>query len=70
MNPAKTSDDLYIRFHGVSQWYRHDYSKEELSEWAQKIKDSGAHRVYAYFNNDRDGHAIKNAKSLLRLLRS
>ena len=67
---VKTSDDLYIRFHGVSQWYRHDYSKEELSEWAQKIKDSGAHRVYAYFNNDRDGHAIKNAKSLLRLLRS
>jgi uncharacterized protein YecE (DUF72 family) len=65
---VKTADDIYVRFHGTSQWYRHDYSKNELSSWARKIRESGAHRVYAYFNNDREGHAIKNAKSLLRLL--
>ncbi len=65
---VKTSDDIYIRFHGTSQWYRHNYSKDELAAWAHKIKESGARRVYAYFNNDRDGHAIQNAKSLLRML--
>ena len=26
---VKTADDVYIRFHGTRQWYRHDYSKEE-----------------------------------------
>jgi uncharacterized protein YecE (DUF72 family) len=67
---VKTSDTLYIRFHGVRQWYRHDYSSVELASWAEKIRASGAIRVYAYFNNDRDGNAIKNARTLLRMLRS
>jgi uncharacterized protein YecE (DUF72 family) len=67
---VKTADDIYIRFHGVSKWYRHDYSKDELSKWAEKVKGCGADRVYAYFNNDFDGYAIKNAKSFARLLRS
>jgi uncharacterized protein YecE (DUF72 family) len=66
----QTGEDIYIRFHGVRQWYRHDYSEDELRSWAKKIRASGATRVYAYFNNDRDGHAIKNAKSLLRMLQN
>jgi uncharacterized protein YecE (DUF72 family) len=63
-----TADDVYIRFHGTKQWYRHDYSKEELKVWADRIRASGAKRVWAYFNNDRDGNAIKNARGLTRLL--
>jgi uncharacterized protein YecE (DUF72 family) len=66
----KTADDIYVRFHGVKQWYRHDYSSTELSLWAERMKASGARRVWAYFNNDRDGHAIKNARAMLRLLRT
>ncbi len=65
----KTADDIYVRFHGITQWYRHNYSKAELAVWAQRIKDSGAERVWAYFNNDRDGYAIKNAHELLRQLK-
>ena len=65
---VKTADDVYVRFHGTKQWYRHDYSKEELAVWAERIRASGARRVWAYFNNDRDGYAIKNARSLMRLL--
>ena len=42
---VKTSDDIYIRFHGTSRWYRHNYSKDELAAWAHKIKESGARRV-------------------------
>lgn len=66
---VKTADDVYIRFHGIKQWYRHDYTLAELSAWAKKIKSSGAKGVWAYFNNDRDCYAIKNARSLRRLLR-
>jgi len=64
----KTADDIYIRFHGTKQWYRHDYTKEELSLWAKRIDESGAKTVWAYFNNDRNGYAPKNARVLFRLL--
>jgi uncharacterized protein YecE (DUF72 family) len=66
----KTADDIYVRFHGVKQWYRHDYSEEELSVWAKRIKESGAKRVWVYFNNDYEGYATKNAHLLSSLLRS
>ena len=65
---VKTADDVYIRFHGIKQWYRHDYTHEELSIWAKRIGASGASQVWAYFNNDRNGYAIKNARQLQRLL--
>ena len=66
----KTADDLYVRFHGVKQWYRHDYSDAELAVWAERIRASGAKRLWAYFNNDRDGYAITNARELFRQLRT
>ena len=65
---VKTADEIYIRFHGVGQWYRHDYAPNELAVWVERIKASGASRVWAYFNNDREGYAIKNARALLRRL--
>lgn len=64
----KTSDEIYVRFHGTRQWYRHDYSQQELTRWATRIRASGARRIWAYFNNDQHGYAIRNAKTLLRLL--
>jgi uncharacterized protein YecE (DUF72 family) len=66
---VRTVDDVYVRFHGTTRWYRHDYTKEELAVWAQRIRASGARRVWAYFNNDREGYAIKNARELLRQLK-
>ena len=65
-----TADDVYIRFHGIKQWYRHDYTPEELAVWVERVRASGAKRVWAYFNNDRDGFAIKNARTFFKLLRS
>lgn len=65
---VKTTDEVYVRFHGTKRWYRHDYSREELKVWSDRIRASGAKRVWAYFNNDREGFAIKNARTLLRLL--
>ena len=67
---VKTTDEIYLRFHGLTRWYRHDYSADELAVWVRRIKASGCKRVWAYFNNDRDGHAIRNAKEFLRQLRA
>jgi uncharacterized protein YecE (DUF72 family) len=64
----RTSDEIYIRFHGPKQWYRHDYTDDELIVWVKRIRQSGAKTVWAYFNNDRDGYSIKNAKRLSELL--
>jgi uncharacterized protein YecE (DUF72 family) len=66
----KTADDIYIRFHGIKRWYRHDYSKAELSIWAERIRNSGAKTVWAYFNNDRNMFAIKNARRLRSMLKN
>ncbi len=66
----RTADEVYVRLHGPKRWYRHDYSKEELAEWADRIKASGAKRAWIYFNNDNDAHAPKNAIALRRMLRS
>jgi uncharacterized protein YecE (DUF72 family) len=64
----RTADEVYVRLHGPRRWYRHDYSKEELEEWADRIRASGAKRAWIYFNNDNDAHAPKNATVLRRML--
>lgn len=64
----KTSEIIYIRFHGTSRWYRHDYTTEELMLWAEKIRGSGAREAWIYFNNDRQGFAIENARELRKML--
>ena len=66
---VKTADDIYIRFHGIKNWYRHDYSGAELDEWVSRVVAAKPKRVWAYFNNDRDGHAIRNARELRRQLK-
>ena len=61
-----TSDMIYIRFHGPTGKYAGNYSKSALQSWAKWIKDNLKEKkaVYAYFNNDYNAYAIKNAKTL------
>lgn len=69
-DPAiRTAGEIYIRFHGVEKWYRHDYSAGELADWASRIRAADAEHVWAYFNNDFNGYAIKNATMLREMLR-
>ena len=65
---VKTADAIYVRFHGVKLWYRYDYSDEELEPWVKKIRRSKTKEVWAYFNNDFDGCAFRNAQRLKELL--
>ena len=62
------AERVYLRLHGRSRWYRHDYTSDELAIWAQKIANSGAKEAWIYFNNDREGFAIRNALELRGLL--
>jgi len=65
---VKTTDEVYLRFHGTQRWYRHDYTRDELRVWTDRVRASGVKRVWAYFNNDRECYAIKNARELMRQL--
>lgn len=67
-----TADFTYLRFHGpTSARYWGSYSTEQLETWAERIETwrSNLSAVYAYFNNDPGGEAVKNALTLKRLLR-
>ncbi len=48
----KTSEAVYLRLHGRSGWYSHDYSKRELEEIAERIILVKPKRVFIFFNND------------------
>ncbi len=66
-----TSESAYIRLHGRTHWYSHNYSKKELEEialLARQMLSEGAQTVYIFFNNDFEGHAPKNARSLRKML--
>ena len=64
----QTTDEVYVRLHGPKRWYRHDYSKQELTVWAGRVNATGVKRTWIYFNNDNDAHAPKNAVSIRRML--
>jgi uncharacterized protein YecE (DUF72 family) len=60
-----TADWTFIRVHAGARGLRCDDSDSELEEWAQRIEDWRRSRgVFAYFNNDREAFAIKNAARL------
>jgi uncharacterized protein YecE (DUF72 family) len=67
-----TAPFVYVRLHGPDHHnlYAGSYSDSDLGWWADRIREwDGAGRdVYAYFNNDGHGHAVRNARTLRSLL--
>lgn len=65
-----TAPFVYLRFHGPRELFGSEYSREQLSEWAGRIRKwlEGGRSVYAYFNNDFHGYATANARLLTSLL--
>lgn len=65
-----TTDFLYVRFHGLGrQLYRYHYSHQELAEWAQRLQPHLPGRtLYAFFNNDYEAFAPRNALTFRHLL--
>jgi uncharacterized protein YecE (DUF72 family) len=57
-----TADWTFIRFHYGHRGRNGNYSERELEEWRSRIAAWRARvDVYAYFNNDWEGYALKNA---------
>jgi uncharacterized protein YecE (DUF72 family) len=57
-----TADWTFIRFHYGHRGRNGNYSERELEEWRSRIAAWRARLdVYAYFNNDWEGYAVKNA---------
>jgi uncharacterized protein YecE (DUF72 family) len=63
---------VYVRLHGPdhNHLYGGSYSYDDLRWWADRIRewDDSGRDVYAYFNNDGHGHAVRNAEALRALL--
>jgi len=66
---VSTADFGYIRFHGKDRWYNYNYSKQELNDWAEKIKKLDVEDVFVYFNNDFNAYAVGNCKELSGMLK-
>ena len=57
---------VYLRFHGSGARYGGRYSSQRLTAWASRITDwvASGLAVWAYFNNDIGGHAVRDADRL------
>ena len=66
---VRTASWVYLRFHGDA--YAGSYSPQALSAVARRVRShlGEGHDVYAFFNNDIGGHAVRNAADLDRYVR-
>jgi uncharacterized protein YecE (DUF72 family) len=69
-----TARFVYVRLHGPDpdHLYAGSYSEDDLRWWSERIRVWLAtdRDVWAFFNNDAAGHAIRNARRLRQLLPS
>jgi uncharacterized protein YecE (DUF72 family) len=67
-----TAPFVYVRLHGpdTHHLYGGSYTTDDLRWWADRIREWEAQgrAVWAYFNNDWEGHAVRNAETLRGLL--
>jgi uncharacterized protein YecE (DUF72 family) len=65
-----TAAFAYFRFHGHNEKYGGSYPKKVLTGYAETMADmlSRGKDVYAYFNNDAYGYALKDAVRLRKIL--
>ncbi|MEP7764649.1 DUF72 domain-containing protein [Sanguibacter sp. 25GB23B1] len=67
-----TAPFVYVRLHGPDRehLYGGSYPDDDLRWWADRLREwaSDGREVYAYFNNDGGGHAVRNARTLRTML--
>jgi uncharacterized protein YecE (DUF72 family) len=68
--PWRTADWGYVRFHAgrARPWPR--YGRQALASWARRITETwpATAQVYAYFNNDPGGAAVRDAAAFAVLM--
>jgi uncharacterized protein YecE (DUF72 family) len=67
-----TSPIGYIRWHGHGKepWYDYRYTREQLQEWAPRIKEvsENSEKTFGIFNNHFHGYAIENCLQMMKML--
>jgi len=65
-----TTDFAYMRFHGADGKYGGSYTPGDLAIWAGRLRDlpEDVREVFVYFNNDTEGYADENAKTLIEFI--
>ena len=67
-----TAPFVYVRLHGPDHHhlYGGSYSEDDLRWWADRAREweASGREVFAYFNNDGGGNAVRNAGRLRELL--
>jgi uncharacterized protein YecE (DUF72 family) len=65
-----TADFTYLRLHGPGGAYQGSYPNNVLRKWAKQIGawQNMCETVFVYFNNDSQGHAVKNALALREMI--
>jgi uncharacterized protein YecE (DUF72 family) len=64
-----TTDWTFVRFHYGSRGRRGNYSERELEDWARRFEEwSDEVAILAYFNNDWEVFAVRNALWLKKRL--
>jgi len=65
-----TTDFVYVRLHGHTRKYASSYSATALRRWAAEVQawaDEGRD-VFVFFDNDAEGHAVRNALAFGQLV--
>ena len=64
-----TADWTFVRFHQGARGRRGNYAESELRTWQRRISQWRRRaEVYAYFNNDWEAFAVRNARRLKSML--
>lgn len=65
-----TADMVYVRLHGHTRKYASSYSERSLRAWAADVQRwvAGGRDVHVYFDNDAEGHAVRNALRFFELV--
>jgi uncharacterized protein YecE (DUF72 family) len=65
-----TADFVYVRLHGHTRKYASSYSPQSLATWARSTERwlREGRDVHVYFDNDAEGHAVRNALDLRALV--
>jgi uncharacterized protein YecE (DUF72 family) len=66
-----TADFVYVRLHGHTRKYASSYSAASLARWAADATawHAAGRDVLVYFDNDAEGHAVRNARALAARVR-
>ncbi|HEU0035452.1 MAG TPA: DUF72 domain-containing protein [Kofleriaceae bacterium] len=65
-----TTDMVYVRLHGHTRKYASSYSLQSLQRWAADTRAwlAEGRDVHVYFDNDAEGHAVRNAIDFMALV--